>query len=218
MLQPCRIVVLISGQGTILNAILSAIKNRPIPAQICAVFSNNADAFGLAYAEKEGIPARIIEPQNYSDRADYDAALIHEIDAFHPDLIVLAGFMRVLTPLFTRHYIGRLINIHPALLPAYPGRYTHERVLAAGEKTHGSTVHFVNDVLDGGPIIAQTSVPVLANDTVETLSQRVKLAEAELYPTVIDWFATQRLVLKENVVYLDGKKLPVQGIMHALNS
>ncbi len=185
------IVVLISGRGSNLQAILDA----KLPCRIAAVISNNGDAQGLEIARTNGIPTHVVRHGDHADRAAFDAALAAEIDEYKPDLLVLAGFMRILTPEFVARYHGRLINIHPSLLPAYGGLHTHERALADGVKIHGCTVHFVTSDLDYGPIIIQAAVPVLKSDTPETLAARILLEEHRIYPQAIRWLCEKRATL-----------------------
>lgn len=188
------IVVLISGRGSNLEAILDA----GLPCRVAAVISNKADVGGLAIARQRGIPAQVVPHAGHADRASFDTALAAEIDRHRPDFVVLAGFMRILTPEFVSRYRGRLINIHPSLLPAYPGLQTHEKALAGGAKIHGCTVHFVTSDLDLGPIIIQAAVPVLQNDTVETLSARVLREEHRIYPQAIRWLCGKQVTLGED--------------------
>ncbi len=177
------IVILISGRGSNLQALLEA----RLPCRIAAVISNRADAQGLETARAHGIATAVVSHKDYADRAAFDTALIKVIDGYHADLVVLAGFMRILTDGFVEHYRGRLINIHPSLLPAYTGTDTHERALRDGVKVHGCTVHFVTPMLDGGPIIIQAAVPVLRDDTPATLSARVLREEHRIYPQAVRW-------------------------------
>ncbi|MFP5507091.1 MAG: phosphoribosylglycinamide formyltransferase [Gammaproteobacteria bacterium] len=201
------IVILISGRGSNMQAILESAARGDLPVDIRAVISNRADAAGLAAASRAGAPTEVIDHREYADRDAYDRALQAAIDRHAPALVVLAGFMRILTPAFVRHYAGRLINIHPSLLPAYRGLRTHERALAEGATEHGASVHFVTEELDGGPVIAQAAVPVLPDDAADTLAARVLAAEHWLYPTVIGWFAAGRLAYRDGGVYLDGRAL-----------
>jgi phosphoribosylglycinamide formyltransferase-1 len=189
--EPGRIVVLISGRGSNMLAILEA---KPA-LDVAAVISNEPLAAGLAAAKQHGVPTRVVDHRGHADRAAFDAALAREIDAFSPGLIVLAGFMRVLTDTFVHRYGGKLVNIHPSLLPAFPGLHTHRRALAAGVRIHGCTVHFVTVELDGGPIIAQAAVPVAPNDTEETLAARVLAQEHRIYPEVVRWICDGRVSL-----------------------
>lgn len=205
--QPFSLVVLISGEGSNLQAIIDAIQQGKLPVQIAAVISNRPDAAGLERAKRAGINTEVIEARSYVDRAAYDRALAKCIDHYAPQLIVLAGFMRILTDDFVRHYTGRLINIHPSLLPKYKGLNTHQRVLDAGDTEHGATVHYVTPELDSGPIILQARVPVLATDTADTLQQRVHQAEHRLYPEAICRIASGRVQLKGEIVYLDEQPI-----------
>ena len=206
-----RLAVLISGAGSNLQAILDAIDAGELPARVSLVLSNKAGAAGLARAERAGVPAQAIDHRGFPDRASFDQAMIERIDAHGADTVVLAGFMRILSPGFVRHYQGRLINIHPSLLPKYPGLNTHARALEAGDREHGCSLHFVTDELDGGPLIAQARFPVAANDTAETLSEKVQAREHRLYPQVLRWRAQQRLQMTDQGVELDGERLPAQG-------
>ena len=206
-----RLAVLISGTGSNLQAILDAIDAGDLPARVNLVLSNKAGAAGLARAERAGVPAQAIDHRGFPDRASFDQAMIERIDAHGADTVVLAGFMRILSPGFVRHYQGRLINIHPSLLPKYPGLNTHARALEAGDREHGCSLHFVTDELDGGPLIAQARFPVAANDTAETLSEKVQAREHRLYPQVLRWRAQQRLQMTDQGVELDGERLPAQG-------
>ena len=206
-----RLAVLISGTGSNLQAILDAIDAGELPARVSLVLSNKAGAAGLARAERAGVPAQAIDHRGFPDRASFDQAMIERIDAHGADTVVLAGFMRILSPGFVRHYQGRLINIHPSLLPKYPGLNTHARALEAGDREHGCSLHFVTDELDGGPLIAQARFPVAANDTAETLSEKVQAREHRLYPQVLRWRAQQRLQMTDQGVELDGERLPPQG-------
>lgn len=192
------VVVLISGRGSNLEAMLDA----GIP--VSAVISNRADAAGLALAARRAIPTAVVEHKRYATRESFDAALAAEIDRHAPRLVALAGFMRVLTPGFVARYAGRLMNIHPSLLPAFPGLDTHARALAAGVKRHGCTVHFVTEQLDHGPIVAQASVPVLPGDTPEALAARVLAQEHLLYPRAIRWFLDGLLVIEHSRVRVKG--------------
>jgi phosphoribosylglycinamide formyltransferase-1 len=185
------IVILISGRGSNLQALLEA----KLPCRIAAVISNRTDAGGLAIAQSRGIPTAVIAHRDYPDRESFDAALAQLIDSFHADIVVLAGFMRILTAGFVTRYYGRLVNIHPSLLPAYGGLDTHARALSDGVRIHGCTVHFVTADLDHGPIIIQAAVPVLANDTGQTLAQRVLHEEHRIYPQAIRWLCTGELEL-----------------------
>ncbi|HEY5603598.1 MAG TPA: phosphoribosylglycinamide formyltransferase [Gammaproteobacteria bacterium] len=206
------VVVLISGNGSNLQAIIDAIQRGLLPAEIRAVISSRADAYGLTRAKTAGIPTEVLPANNTLSREDYDRALQDKIDQHQPQLVILAGFMRILSNNFVNHYLGKLINIHPSLLPKYRGLNTHQQAIDANETIHGATVHFVTPELDSGPAIAQVKVPVLANDTAETLAQRVLQQEHYLYPLAIRWFAQSRLEYRNGQVYLDNQLLsqPVQ--------
>ncbi|MCB1915348.1 MAG: phosphoribosylglycinamide formyltransferase [Rhodocyclaceae bacterium] len=185
-----RIVVLISGRGSNMRAIVDA---RIAGAEIAAVISNRADAAGLAFAQGRGIATRVVDHRPFASRAAFDTALAEEIDAFAPDLVVLAGFMRVLTDDFVLRYQGRLLNVHPSLLPAFSGLDTHRRAIEAGVRVHGATVHLVTPQLDAGPIVAQAVVPVLPGDDPAALAARVLREEHRLYPQVVRWFVEDRV-------------------------
>jgi phosphoribosylglycinamide formyltransferase-1 len=191
-----NIVILISGRGTNMQAIVEAAHNEHWPARIAAVISNKADAEGLAFAAERGIPTAVVVNTDYAGRDAFDAALQQVIDSFAPDLVVLAGFMRILTEAFVDHYAGRMLNIHPSLLPSFPGLATHRQALAAGVKLHGATVHFVTPDLDHGPIVAQVAVAVQDDDDENTLAQRVLAEEHKLYPRTVRWFIEGRLALQ----------------------
>ena len=199
-----RIAVLISGGGTNLQAIIDAVRAGSIPATITRVISNRPGAGGLERAARAGIATEAIDHQAFSSRADYDYALAERLDAAQPDLIVLAGFMRILGDAFVHRFPGRLINIHPSLLPAYRGLRTHERVLAAGEHRHGCSVHYVIPELDAGPVIAQAAIDIRSDDTAETLARRVQAMEHRLYPEVVRWLAEGRVALEGDRVRRDG--------------
>ena len=207
MSQPASLVVLISGSGSNLQAIIDQCANNSINASICRVISNKTDVKGLARAEDAGIATQVIDHTQYADREAFDAALIEVIDQCNPDLVVLAGFMRILTEGFVTHFKGRLINIHPSLLPKYQGLNTHQRAIDAGDSEAGASVHFVTEELDGGPVIAQAKVPVEANDTSEALAKRVLTVEHGIFPAVIGWFADKRLQLDNNQIMFDQKTL-----------
>jgi len=192
-----RIVILISGRGSNMEAILRAASAEKWPAQIVAVISNKSTAAGLATASSAGIAARVVEHVSYPDRAQFDQALSAVIDEYSPDLVILAGFLRILTSAFVAHYHGRMVNIHPSLLPSFPGLNTHQRALEAGVKFHGATVHFVTPELDHGPIIEQAIVPVLDTDTEDTLAARVLEQEHVIYPRAVRDFIEGRYALME---------------------
>ena len=201
-------VVLISGSGTNLQAIIERIEHGELAVRIAAVISNEPLAFGLERARRAGIAARCVDHRDYSSRAAYDTALAAVIDEYEPGLIILAGYMRILTASLVARYAGRVMNIHPSLLPAYPGLDTHARVLADGATEHGATVHFVTAELDSGPIIIQQRVAVLPDDGAESLQQRVHRAEYQIYPQAIGWFAAGRLSIDGERVLLDGQLRP----------
>lgn len=211
-----RMVVLISGSGSNLQAILNACgqaNTAPVSAtiagQVVGVLSNKADAYGLQRARDAGVATAVLSHTEYADRAAFDAAMLEQINAWQADVVVLAGFMRILSPEFVNELTGRLVNIHPSLLPKYKGLHTHQRALDAGDHEHGCSVHFVTPELDGGPVIAQAVVHVNAEDTVEALAARVHAAEHRLYPTVLSWLAEKRLSLTEGQIRLDGQLLSV---------
>ena len=200
-----RIVILISGRGSNMQAIVQRCAAEGWPARVVAVLSNKPGAEGLAWAAGQGIATAALDHQAYADRAAFDAALAEAIDAHAPDLVVLAGFMRILSDGFVLHYAGRLLNIHPSLLPAFPGLHTHRRAIEAGCKLAGATVHFVTPTLDHGPIVAQAAVPVRPDDTPAVLSARVLAAEHQVFPQAVRWFVEDRLVLTDGVVrHRDG--------------
>ncbi len=206
------ILVLISGSGTNLQAIIDACTSDGLDAHICAVISNRPGVPGLDRARSAGIDALEIDHTHCNSREDYDQGLAAIIDRYAPDLIVLAGFMRILSPGFVSRYKGRLINIHPSLLPKYPGLHTHRKVLESGDPEHGATVHFVTVDLDGGPAIIQGAVPVHAADSESSLAHRV-LTEVEhrIFPLAIHWCLEARVVLSGDTAYMDGEPLPVTG-------
>ncbi|HGF6559149.1 TPA: phosphoribosylglycinamide formyltransferase [Providencia alcalifaciens] len=206
-----NIVVLISGSGSNLQSIIDACQRHEIDGQIVAVVSNKSDAYGLVRAQEASIPALCVSSKAFADRQAYDAALLEAIEQYQPDLVVLAGFMRILTPEFVKHFTGKMLNIHPSLLPKYPGLHTHRRALENGDKEHGTSVHFVTEELDGGPIILQGHVPVLPQDTEDDLVERVKLQEHLIYPQVIAWFVSGRLVMQDGKALLDGQPLSATG-------
>jgi phosphoribosylglycinamide formyltransferase-1 len=207
------VAVLISGSGSNLQALINGQLNGTLPIAIQAVVSNRADAFGLERAERAGIPGRVLSHKGFPSREAYDGELAGLIDDYRPELVVLAGFMRILTPGFVARFMGRMFNIHPSLLPKFPGLHTHQRALEAGEREHGATVHFVTDELDGGPAVLQARVPVLPDDDAERLAARVLAREHVIYPLAVRWFAEGRLVLgADGRPRLDGRVLaaPVQ--------
>lgn len=206
------IVVLISGRGSNLQSIIDAVERGELPARIAAVISNEVAALGLTRAQQAGIETGVLNHRGFTDRHDYDLALHDLVAEYHPDLIVLAGFMRILGPHFVGHFEGRIMNIHPSLLPKYRGLNTHERALADGATEHGASVHFVTTDLDAGPIIIQTKVPIYAEDSPEILAERVLKEEHRILPQAIRWFAENRLRIAEGRVLLDGETRPQQGL------
>ena len=206
-----NIVVLISGNGSNLQAIIDACEQKKINGTIRAVFSNKADAFGLERAREAGIAAHALSASQFASREAFDRELVQEIDAYAPDVVVLAGYMRILSPAFVAHYAGRLLNIHPSLLPKYPGLNTHRQVLDNGDEEHGTSVHFVTDELDGGPVILQAKVPVFEGDSEEDVTARVQAQEHAIYPLVVSWFVDGRLEMRDGAAWLDGAPLPPQG-------
>lgn len=207
----CRIVVLISGSGTNLQAIMDACKLADFPGEVVGVLSNKAEAYGLTRASNADIPTNVLSHKDFDSRESYDLALIDAINEYQPDLIVLAGFMRILTPKFVQTYQGRLLNIHPSLLPKYQGLNTHQRAIDAGDHEHGVSVHFVTEELDGGPVILQAKVPVFENDTAEDLALRVHEQEHRIYPLVVKWYGLKRLEMKGEKAFIDGVELPANG-------
>ncbi len=210
MSQTCDVVVLLSGTGSNLQALIDA-QTAGNPARIRAVISNRADAYGLQRARDAGIDTRTLDHKGFEGREAFDAALIELIDAFQPKLVVLAGFMRILSADFVRHYQGRLLNIHPSLLPKYKGLHTHQRALEAGDTEHGCSVHFVTEELDGGPLVVQAVIPVELHDSPQSLAQRVHVREHQIYPLAVRWFAEGRLSLGEEGALLDGQLLGASG-------
>jgi phosphoribosylglycinamide formyltransferase-1 len=205
---PLPIVILISGRGSNLQAITDSTAVGELPVEIRAVISNRPDAAGLQLAEKAGLETRVIDHTGYADRQAFDLALQACIDSYQPGLVVLAGFMRILTPGFVEHYRGRMLNIHPSLLPDFPGLDTHQRALDAGHREVGASVHFVTEDTDGGPVLMQARVAVREDDTADSLAARVLEQEHRLYPQAIHWFANGRIFLDENgQIQLDGALL-----------
>lgn len=200
-----KAVVLISGSGSNLQAFIDRIAQGQLELEIGLVISNNANAYGLQRAAKAGIENRVIDHRDFASRAQFDDALQDAIDAVEPDLIILAGFMRILTPEFVNHYHNRLINIHPSLLPKYPGTHTHERALKAQDEWHGVSIHFVVPEVDAGPIILQGRLRIKEGDTSNSLQERIHLIEHQLYPLAAQWFAQDRLTVADQRVLLDGE-------------
>lgn len=206
-----KIVVLISGHGMNLQAMIDACKSSYINAKIVGVFSNQSDAFGLQRAKSAGIFHRTFLRSDYADNLAMDRHIADEIDNLGADLIVLAGYMKILSPEFTQHFAGKILNIHPSLLPKYSGLHTYQRAMEAGETEHGMTIHFVNEKIDGGAIVLQAKVPISPEDNITDIEDRVKEQEIRFYPLVIKWFVEGRLRLIDNHAYLDGNRLPPQG-------
>jgi len=208
--HPLAIVVLISGNGSNLQAIIDAIAEG-LPVRIVGVISNQPNAYGLIRAQQAQLPTVVISHQDYPNRDLFEDALIQAIDQFSPKLVVLAGFMRKLGAKFVKHYHHQLINIHPSLLPKHKGLHTHREVLAAGDREHGVSIHYVTEDVDSGPLICQASLTVNKNDTEETLQRRVHELEHQIYPRVLGWFADNRIQLQGDVVYFDNQPLPKSG-------
>ncbi|PRY63914.1 formyltetrahydrofolate-dependent phosphoribosylglycinamide formyltransferase [Vreelandella songnenensis] len=207
-----RVVVLISGSGSNLQALIDAQTHDRLGGEIVAVISNEHDAYGLKRAHEAGIEAVALPHREYDSRDAYDGALIKVIERHEPDLIVLAGFMRILTPRFVQRFLGRMLNIHPSLLPAYQGLNTHARALADGVASHGCSVHFVTEELDGGPVVLQAELAVTADDTVETLKEKVHAREHLIYPIAVQWCLEGRLQFSPEGAKMDGHLLPPHGM------
>tara|TARA_R110002167_G_scaffold55676_22_gene158032 strand:- start:1112 stop:1768 length:657 start_codon:yes stop_codon:yes gene_type:complete len=205
------IVVLVSGNGSNLQAIIDACEQGKIPAKITAVISNKAQAYGLQRAKTAGIPAVVVDHTAYLTREAYDQQLLAQISKFAPDLIVLAGFMRILSHEFVENFQGQMLNIHPSLLPKYKGLHTHQRAIDAGDQEHGASVHFVTADLDDGPVVLQSKVPIFENQDAEELAERVIVQERQMYPLVVKWFCQDRLIMLNNKAFLDGIELEEQG-------
>jgi phosphoribosylglycinamide formyltransferase-1 len=199
-----NIVILISGRGSNMEALIAARDAGQLPVNIAAVISNRPEAKGLETAGRAGITAHYIDHKAFAGREAFDAALAECIDQFNPDLVVLAGFMRILSEGFVRHYEGRLMNIHPSLLPSFPGLHTHQRALEEGVRIHGCTVHFVTPTLDHGPVIIQAAIPVLDDDTEDSLAARILVQEHKVYPQAVRWFAEDKLTLENGRVRLSA--------------
>ena len=206
-----RFAVLISGNGSNLQALIDACQAGRIQGELVGVVSNRADAFGLERAKAAGIATQVLSNQAFANRESYDAALIQALESWKPDLLVMAGFMRILTPGFVQHFAGRMLNIHPSLLPKYQGVKTHARAIAAGDTVHGASVHFVTEELDGGPVVLQARVPIFPDDDEVTLAERVLSQEHQIYPLVINWFCQGRLTMVGTQACLDGQPLPARG-------
>lgn len=205
MARPCKTAILVSGSGTNLQAFIDAVAGGHLDLELAVVFSNNPKAYGLERADKAGIPTACIPHANYPDRASFDRALIHELDPYAPELLILAGYMRVLSTEFVAQYPGRILNIHPALLPRYPGLNTHQRVLDAGDEWHGSTVHFVTEELDGGPRVLQGRLKVQPGETADALAARVQAIEHRIYPEAAAWVGAGRAKFRNGQCWIDGK-------------
>lgn len=206
-----KIAVLISGQGTNLQTIIDACHSGYIPAKIACVVSNKADAYGLVRAKQAQIPQAVFLRKNFANNLEMDDAIGDYLQSLAVDLIVLAGYMKILTPKFTQRFAGKILNIHPSLLPKYAGLNTYQRAIEAGDNEHGTTVHFVNEEVDGGAIVLQAKVPIFPEDSIEEVEARTREQEYQIYPLVIKWFTEGRLRLKDNLAYLDGKPLPKSG-------
>lgn len=210
--MPKRIVVLISGSGSNLQAIIDATQSGRIDGEVAAVLSNKAGVFGLERAANANIPTEVLDHKAFDSRESFDAAMMELIDSHKADLVVLAGFMRILTPEFVRHYEGRMLNIHPSLLPKYKGLNTHQRALDAGDQEHGCTVHFVTEELDGGPSLVQGRVSIELDDTSDSLQQKVHVREHQIYPLAVEWFCAERVSWTPEGVIFDGQPAPAEGI------
>lgn len=206
-----NIVVMISGSGTNLQKIIEAQQAGKINGQICAVISNKADAYGLERAKQAGIPTFVFERKAFMSNLAMDNAIAEKLTELNTDLIVLAGYMKILTPEFTRRFEGKIINIHPSLLPKYAGLNTHQRAMEAGDSEHGMSIHFVNEEVDGGAIILQAKVPIYPDDLLDDVIQRVYEQEHRCYPLVVQWFCADRLRLENGRAYLDDRPLGSQG-------
>lgn len=202
-----RAAILISGSGSNLQSFIDHVANHQLDLDIAVVLSNRADALGLQRAADAGIPTAVVAHDEFADRQDFDCAVAAVLDAHEIELTILAGFMRILTPWFVRHFAGHVLNIHPALLPAYPGLNTHQRVLDAGDEWHGSTVHFVTEELDAGPLVLQGRLPVHAHESAAELASRVQSVEHQIYPECAALFAAGRLRMQDDRVFLDGQEL-----------
>ena len=207
-----NIVVLVSGSGSNLQAFIDACGNKIPNARISAVISNKSDAYGLQRAVNAGIDIHSLSATGYESREKYDEALATLIDLHQPDVIILAGFMRILSEAFVLRYQGKMLNIHPSLLPKYPGLHTHQRAIDAGDKEHGTSVHFVTPELDGGPVILQAKVPIFEEDTIEEVASRVQAQEHVIYPMVANWLAEERLMMQDGKALLDGNILGLSGL------
>jgi phosphoribosylglycinamide formyltransferase 1 len=206
-----RLVVLISGSGSNLQAFIDASRNGILDADIVGVVSNKADALGLDRAKKAYIPCETLDHRAFADRQSFDIELGERVSSYQPDLVILAGFMRILTPAFVNRFAGQIMNIHPSLLPKYPGLHTHQRAIDASDHAAGATVHFVTSDLDGGPAIIQAEVPINSGDTADILASRILIQEHQIFPLAAQWFCEGRLSLNNGAPHLDGNALPETG-------
>lgn len=211
MSKKSKLCVLISGNGSNLQAIIDHIDDGKLNAEISLVISNKPSAYGLTRAENAGVRHVCLDHSKYEDRASYDQALANTLSEENPDCIVLAGFMRILTPEFVNTFSGKLLNIHPSLLPKYKGLNTHQRAIDNGDQEHGVSVHFVTPELDGGPVIIQSRVPIFEEDTADDLAERVQEQERRIYPLVLTWVSDGRLTMRDNKAILDDIPLPESG-------
>lgn len=212
-----RIVVLISGSGSNLQAIMDACASEQIEGSVVGVISNKADAYGLTRAGNVGIETKTLNHKAFSSREEFDAQLAEEVDAFEPDYIVLAGFMRILTDQFVQRYLGKMVNIHPSLLPKYKGLHTHQRAIDAGDSTHGASVHFVTPALDDGPVLVQGAVSIDADDDADSLQHKVHKIEHIIYPVAMQWLCSGKVKMANGRVYLNNELLPIEGKMYDVN-
>lgn len=208
------IVVLISGSGSNLQALIDQSLQGQLDINICAVISNKAEAYGLERAKLAGIPTHTLDHKSFASRDEFDAKLQTMIDQYQPKLVVLAGFMRILTETFAKHYEGRMLNIHPSLLPKYKGLNTHQRAIDAGENEHGVSVHFVSPELDGGAVILQASTAIAEEDTAASLANKVHSLEHIIYPLAVKWFSEKRLTFRDGKAFLNGSVLPEHGVLY----
>lgn len=211
---PKKIVVMISGSGTNLQAIIDGCTTKLINGEVVAVISNKPDVYGLERARKSDIPAISLLHTDFDSREEFDTELANRIHQYKPDLVVLAGFMRILSPNFVQQFAGKMLNIHPSLLPKYPGLNTHQRAIDNGDKYHGASIHFVTAELDGGPVVIQSQISIDENDTSESLAKRVAVKEWLIYPLVVSWFCDDRLHLEKDLVWFDGKRIRQYGILY----
>jgi len=211
--KSCNTAILISGSGTNLQSFIDDVASGELELSLSIVFTNRANAYGLTRARDAGIATACIEHRDYADRQSFDRAVAQTLDKAEPELILLAGYMRILSPWFVNHYAGRILNIHPALLPAFPGLDTHQRVLDADDTWHGSTVHFVTDELDAGPRILQGRLAVDADESADELATRVQVIEHQIYPQAASWFANGRLAYHDGAAWLDGERLDEPIVM-----